>query len=205
VPPARSGRFRASTGRHVSPARHRQGPGSIEDPDGFWGERDQASTSSQQKDTGETVNHYPKVHDLERAHGVTWGELAQCEPRLDELLWRARAAGARRRDWNDVLREFVPLRNALTEWVGFLGRHSRHPLVGSVGAYEVAWRLHHALSGLLPAGNEAVAQPAGSSIFRLRRNAGTTFASSSLSQMSGPLAGPQTNPSVSLSFGVDHD
>jgi hypothetical protein len=64
---------------------------------------------------------------------------------------------------------------------------------------------YHALTGLLPAGNVAVAQPAGSSIFRLRRNAGTSFASASLSQMSGPLAGPQTNPSVSLSFGVDHD
>ena len=84
------------------------------------------------------MNHSPRIQDLERFHRVTWGELAQWEPRLHELLWRARAAGARCRHGNDVQREFAPLRNALTELVGFLGRHSRHPLLGSVGAYEVA-------------------------------------------------------------------
>jgi anti-anti-sigma factor len=58
-----------------------------------------------------------------------------------------------------VQREFAPLRNALTELVGFSSRHSRHPLLGSVGAYEVAyWRLHDAVSGLLPVGNMAAPQ-----------------------------------------------
>jgi anti-anti-sigma factor len=53
------------------------------------------------------------------------------------------------------------MRVGLTELVGFWGRHSRHPLLGSVGAYVVAYsQLHHPLSGLLLAGNMAVAPPA---------------------------------------------
>jgi hypothetical protein len=39
----------------------------------------------------------------------------------------------------------------VAELVGFRGRHSRHPVLGSVGAYEVVyWRLHEAVAGLLP-------------------------------------------------------
>jgi hypothetical protein len=97
------------------------------------------------------MNPIPKVHDLERAHGVTWGELAGLEPRLNELLWQARAAGGGCRCWEEVARVFAPFRGAVGELVGLLGRHSRHPVLGSVGAYEVAyWRLHDAVSGLLP-------------------------------------------------------
>jgi hypothetical protein len=97
------------------------------------------------------VNHIPKVQDLERAQGVTWGELAALEPRLEELLWQARAAGARCRAWKDVERLFSPFRAALAELVGFMGRHNCHRALGSVGAYEVAyWRLHDAVCGLLP-------------------------------------------------------
>jgi hypothetical protein len=97
------------------------------------------------------MNHIPKVHDLERAHGVTWGELAGLEPRLNELLWEARAGGARCRSREDVERVFGPFRNALGELVGFLAGQSRHPILGSVGAYEVAyWRLYDAVAGLLP-------------------------------------------------------
>jgi hypothetical protein len=97
------------------------------------------------------VKYIPNVQDLERAHGVTWVELAGREPRLNELLWQARAAGSRCRHWNDVERLFAPLRDALTELLGFRGRHREHPLLGSSGAYEVAyWRLHEAVYGLLP-------------------------------------------------------
>jgi hypothetical protein len=95
------------------------------------------------------VNHIPNVQELERAHGVTWGELAGLEPRLNELLWQARAAGAGCRGWEDVPRLFAPLRGALGELVGL--RCGRHRALGSVGAYEVAyWRLHDAVCGLLP-------------------------------------------------------
>jgi hypothetical protein len=97
------------------------------------------------------MNHIPKVHDLERTHGVTWGELAGLEPRLNELLWQARAAGGDCHCREDVARAFAPFRGAVAELVGVLGRHSGHPVLGSVGAYEVAyWRLHNAVCGLLP-------------------------------------------------------
>jgi hypothetical protein len=97
------------------------------------------------------MNHIPKVQDLERAHGVTWGELAGLEPRLLELLWQARAAGAGCRSGEEVRQVFAPFRNAVADLVGLRGRHSRHPVLGSVGAYEVAyWRLQDAIAGLLP-------------------------------------------------------
>jgi hypothetical protein len=88
---------------------------------------------------------------VERALGVTWGELVGLEPRLEELLRQARADGARCRDRADLERIFAPLRDAVTELVGFRGRHHDHPVLGSVGAYEVAyWRLRDAVAGLLP-------------------------------------------------------
>ena len=94
---------------------------------------------------------YPRVHDLERTHGMTWQELTGLGPRLAELLWQARADGARCRDREDVGRAFAPLRGALAELIGFRGRHRNCPVLGSVGAYEVAyWRLREAVSVLLP-------------------------------------------------------
>jgi hypothetical protein len=97
------------------------------------------------------MNHIPNIHDLERAFGVTWSELARLEPRLDELLWQARADGARCRRPEDVAGIFASFRDALVDLVGFTGRHTRHPVLGSVGAYEVAyWRLYDAVAGLLP-------------------------------------------------------
>jgi hypothetical protein len=56
-----------------------------------------------------------------------------------------------------VARVFGPLRNELAGLLGFAGKHRRHPVLGSVGAYEVAyWKLYHAVAALVPAGaNEA--------------------------------------------------
>jgi hypothetical protein len=97
------------------------------------------------------MNHIPNIHDVERTHGLTWGELAGLEPRLEELLWQARSAGGRCRAWKDVEQLFAPFRAAVAELVGLRGRHHNHPVLGSVGAYEVAyWRLHDAVCGLLP-------------------------------------------------------
>ena len=96
------------------------------------------------------MNCIPKVDDVERAHRVTWGELAGLEPRLNELLWQVRAAGAACRCGEDAHRAFAPIRDAVAELVGFRGRHRHHPVLGSVGAYEVVyWRLHDAVCGLL--------------------------------------------------------
>jgi hypothetical protein len=97
------------------------------------------------------MNDCPNVYDLERIHGVSWCELASLEPSLAELLWRAREAGAGCRSWSEVPRIFSPLREALVEVVGFGGRHRSHPVLGSHGAYEVAyWKVHEAVTELLP-------------------------------------------------------
>jgi anti-anti-sigma factor len=96
---------------------------------------------------------YPGVHDVERAYGVAWGQLVDLEPRVEPLLWRARTAGGTCRTLTDVSRAFGPLRNELAGLIGFMGRHHRHPVLGSVGAYEVAyWKLYDAVAGLLPRG-----------------------------------------------------
>jgi hypothetical protein len=97
------------------------------------------------------MNHIPKVQELERVHGVTWAELAQIEPGLNALLWQARAAGSRCRRWEDVKPVLAPFRDALVELVGFRANKGKQPILGSVGAYEVAyWRLHGAVAELLP-------------------------------------------------------
>src|SRR5262249_9215416 len=36
----------------------------------------------------------PKVNDVQRTDAVTWGQLVELEPQVQELLWRARMAGA---------------------------------------------------------------------------------------------------------------
>ena len=93
---------------------------------------------------------YPNVRDMEHLWDITWGELTALEPRLEELLWAARAASATCRRWSDVNPVFAPIRNTLTELVGFARRHHRCRVLGSVGAYEVAyWKLYDAVAGLL--------------------------------------------------------
>jgi hypothetical protein len=97
------------------------------------------------------MNSYPNFRDLERLAGVTWQDLVELEPRLGELLWRARQAGASCHVWSDVHRVFSPFRKSLAERLGFAGDHRRHPILGSTGAYQVAyWKLYDAVAGLLP-------------------------------------------------------
>jgi hypothetical protein len=92
----------------------------------------------------------PKVDDVQRAHGIAWSRLVELEPQVETLLWRARQAGAGCRTTGDVDRAFNPLREELTSLIGFLGKHHRHPVLGSAGAYEVAyWKLYDAVAGLL--------------------------------------------------------
>jgi anti-anti-sigma factor len=98
------------------------------------------------------ANRYPNVNDLQRHYGVAWGRLVELEPRLEPLLWRARQVGASCETLTDVKRGFRPLRNELADLIGFAGEHQRHPILGSVGAYEVAyWKLYDAVAGLLSA------------------------------------------------------
>jgi hypothetical protein len=92
----------------------------------------------------------PKVRDVENSAGITWNELTDQEPQLQELLWQARGASVSCRRWSDVERTFAPIRNALTELVGFNGRKYWDPVLGSSMAYQVAyWKLFDAVAGLL--------------------------------------------------------
>ena len=94
---------------------------------------------------------YPNFRDLEIENGLAWPDLVALEPKLAELLWRARQASVTCRRWSDVERAFGPVRNELTGLIGFAGKHQRHPVLGSVGAYAVAhWKLYDAVAGLLP-------------------------------------------------------
>jgi anti-anti-sigma regulatory factor len=104
---------------------------------------------------------YPNVEDVQRAFGVAWAEVVELEPRVEALLGRARMAGAHCRTFAEVARAFGPLRNDLAGLIGFAGEHQRHPLLGSDGAYEVAyWKLYDAVAGLLPGRPGAEAAPA---------------------------------------------
>jgi hypothetical protein len=94
---------------------------------------------------------YANFRELERLSGVTWQDLVELEPRLGELLWRARLEGVSCRCWSDVDRVFSTIRNSIAELVGSAGRNHRHPVLGSTGAYEVAyWKLYDAVAWLLP-------------------------------------------------------
>jgi anti-anti-sigma factor len=93
----------------------------------------------------------PNVNDVQRTEGVSWGQLVDLEPQVQELLWRARVAGSSCRTSLDVERAFAPVKNELAGLIGFAGKHHRHPVLGSVGAYEVAyWKLYDAVAGLVP-------------------------------------------------------
>jgi hypothetical protein len=101
---------------------------------------------------------YPDVDAVQRTFRVAWGELVELEPQLETLLELARRAGASCRTFTDVDRVFGPVRNALAELIGFAGKHHSHPVLGSVGALEVAyWKLYDAVAGRV-AGRAAGAQ-----------------------------------------------
>jgi hypothetical protein len=98
------------------------------------------------------MEHSLTLAHLEQVHGVTWGELADLEPKLWQLLWRARRAGAACRCRSDVDCAFSPLSNEIASLVGFLGANRGHPVLGSVGAYEVASRkVYDAVASLVRA------------------------------------------------------
>jgi hypothetical protein len=94
---------------------------------------------------------FPNLRNVECHAGITWYDLVEQESRLAKLLWEARQAGVTCRRWSDVSRVFVPIRNTLAELVGFARKGRWHPVLVSVGAYQVAyWTLYAAVAGLLP-------------------------------------------------------
>ena len=93
----------------------------------------------------------PNVYDVPRDCGVTWRQLVELEPQLEELLWRARIAGGKCLTISDAQRVFDPLRSELSELIGFAGKHHRHQVLGGAAAYSVAYcKLFDAVAGLLP-------------------------------------------------------
>jgi anti-anti-sigma regulatory factor len=95
-------------------------------------------------------NAYPKVDDVERTFRITWGQLVELERELEPLLWRARIAGAKCRTFTAAHQAFAVVRDELAGLIGFAGKHRGHPVLGSLGAYEVAyWKLYDAVAGLL--------------------------------------------------------
>src|SRR5262249_31727668 len=93
---------------------------------------------------------HPNVYDLERTYRITWNQLVELEPEVERLLWQARLAGTKWRSFMPVERIFGPVRDELAGLIGFAGKHRKHPVLGSVGAYEVAcWKLHDAVAGSL--------------------------------------------------------
>src|SRR5215468_9085839 len=104
----------------------------------------------------------PSIEELERRHSVTFWQLVELEPRLELLMLQARQAGRACRSQADVTSEFSPLRNRLATLIGFSSQHNRHRVLGSVGAYEVAyWNLYGVLMNFLPQDGDGEGLPAG--------------------------------------------
>jgi hypothetical protein len=85
------------------------------------------------------MNSYPSLQDRERIQGITWDDLTSAEPRLVELLSDARRACSSCRQWAEVELVFASIRSRLAELIGFTGKNNEHPVLGSPGAYKVAY------------------------------------------------------------------
>jgi anti-anti-sigma factor len=111
-----------------------------------------AGYSTEVSSQGQEPRLFSKLAEVERAHGVTWSRLVELEPQLENLLRQAREAGARCYTVGDVAQAFGPIRNDLAGLIGFAGRRHRHVVLGSAGAYHVAYtKLNEAVAGLIPA------------------------------------------------------
>jgi anti-anti-sigma factor len=148
------------------------------------------------------MSHIPDIRELERTHSVTFGRLVELEPRLELLLLQARQAGAACRSQADVDRAFASVRKQLTALVGFSGQHSRHRILGGVGAYEVAyWNLYRALIDLLPGKEAPEAAPASKDKFKPVETpgAGPELAKVEIAPDSQPLrAAPTPGPLAAI-------
>lgn len=87
------------------------------------------------------------VKNMERMHKVTWDQLVELEPELDNLLADARAVGQCCRTWRDVEKNWTPFKNPIHNLIGLFRKHRGHPVLGTVAAYDVTyWKLHNALA-----------------------------------------------------------
>src|SRR5262249_14762393 len=88
--------------------------------------------------------------DVRSTNRVTWTQLVELEPQVQELLWRARVAGANCRTLLDVQSVFGPVREEPTALVRFCGQHPPPPVPGRRPAYHRARsKLYDAVAGLV--------------------------------------------------------
>ena len=93
------------------------------------------------------MKDYTSVREMEKIHNIKWEQLAAEEPELDRLLSIAQMVGNACRSWHDVERGFNQFKNDILRTVGFQSKHNNHPVLGTVGAYNVVyWKLHNAVA-----------------------------------------------------------
>jgi len=93
------------------------------------------------------MRDFRSVREMEKIHSITFKQLAAEERELDRLLSIAQMVGNACRSWHDVERGFNQFKNDILKLVGFCGKHSGHPVLGTVGAYDVVyWKLHNAVA-----------------------------------------------------------
>lgn len=90
------------------------------------------------------------VKTLEELHSLTWNELVELEPRLDDLLAKVRAAKPadpynEYYNWEGDWGEFKPL---ITKLVGWFRRDDPDSILRSTEAYQIVYHtlLHEFLS-----------------------------------------------------------
>jgi hypothetical protein len=114
---------------------------------------------------------YRNFRHLEELFGVTWRDLVELEPTLEELLRIAQQRSVLCRRWADVDRFFAPIRSTLSGLVGLTRKNQGHPVLASAQAYEVAyWKLYDAVAGMLPVG------PGGAATAHAARKLSSTLA-----------------------------
>lgn len=87
------------------------------------------------------------VKDMEKMHGIKWCDLVVLEPELEPLLKIALMVGNGCRNWRDVEKGWGQFKSDIANLVGFFGKNRTHPVLGTVGAYDVVyWKLHNAVA-----------------------------------------------------------
>jgi hypothetical protein len=86
------------------------------------------------------------LKDMETMHKLTWERLVEMEPRLEALLFDAKASRPRRKRGFNYELAWCEFKLPVAKLVGWHRRDDCDPLLKSQAAYDVAyWKLYHAL------------------------------------------------------------
>lgn len=87
------------------------------------------------------------VKDMERIHGLRWGQLAEQEPELERLLKSARMVGDGCRTWSDVHKGFSQFKNDVDRLTRSIVSRSPGPKLNGTAVWDVIyWKLHNAVT-----------------------------------------------------------